>query len=350
MSARNKTIRAIDADGHIFENAADVRKYLPAPYRGRTTPLWPGDQPWDVNLGGDLVNDLGYKRDMSPSEQKRLWRDVMDEHDIESAVLFSTGCHRIQLVQDMPFQIAACTAANTLFGKEFTTSRLKPVGVLPMRDPQAAAKELERAVKEYGLVGFEVGPSGLPFALGNAFYDPIYKAAEKLGATIGIHGTRIAAHEFSGDKLGTFAEVHSYAFTAGILLHFTSMLCSGVTLRFPGLKIAFLEIGATWLPYYLDRLNEHWEKRGRVEMPLLKKAPIDVFRKSTIKVSIESCETLLPQTIEYVGAEHLVYATDVPHWDCEFPHNIRDIRATDRIDEKSKKKILYDNAKELFGL
>jgi hypothetical protein len=36
------------------------------------------------------------------------------------------------------------------------------------------------------------------------------------------------------------------------------------------LRFAFLEIGATWLPYYLDRLDEHWEKRAVIEMPLLK--------------------------------------------------------------------------------
>ena len=73
--------------------------------------------------------------------------------------------------------------------------------------------------------------------------------------------------------LATFSEVHSYAFRVGILLQFTSMVCQGLTLRFPKLKLAFLEIGATWLPYYLDRLDEHWQKRGEYEIPLLKKGP-----------------------------------------------------------------------------
>jgi hypothetical protein len=60
-------------------------------------------------------------------------------------------------------------------------------------------------------------------------------------------------------------------FPAGLLLQFTSMICQGVPLRFPNLKLAFLQIGATWLPYYLNRLDEHRERRAEYEMPLLRK-------------------------------------------------------------------------------
>ena len=101
-----------------------------------------------------------------------------------------------------------------------------------MRSPQAAAEELERAVKELGIIGFEILPPGLPVALGDCFYDPLYAAAEKYGAVLGIHGTRNWSREFGAEGLNTFAEVHAYAFTAGILLQFTSMICQGVPVRF----------------------------------------------------------------------------------------------------------------------
>ena len=96
-----------------------------------------------------------------------------------------------------------------------------------MRSPQAAAEELERAVKELGIIGFEILPPGLPVALGDSFYDPLYAAAEKCGAVLGIHGTRSWSREFGAEGLNTFAEVHAYAFTAGILLQFTSMISPG---------------------------------------------------------------------------------------------------------------------------
>src|ERR1041384_3445575 len=69
------------------------------------------------------------------------------------------------------------------------SNRVSCVGVLPLRDPKAAAEELRRGVTELGLRGFEILPMGLPMGLGRTFYDPVYAEAEKLGAVIGIHGS-----------------------------------------------------------------------------------------------------------------------------------------------------------------
>jgi predicted TIM-barrel fold metal-dependent hydrolase len=144
--------------------------------------------------------------------------------------------------------------------------------------------------------------------------------------------------------------VHAYAFPVGLLLQFTSVVCQGLPVRFPMLKLAFLEIGATWVPYYLDRLDEHWEKRAKHEMPLLKKKPSELVRESKIYFSLEAGETLLPEAIKYLGAEHFLYASDIPHWDNEFPGNLHALRNHPVLSESDKEKILYKNAKELFAL
>ena len=60
-------------------------------------------------------------------------------------------------------------ACNSHFAADFAEGRLEPIDVLPMRDPHAAADELERATGELGLVGFEIMPIGLPLALGDPF-------------------------------------------------------------------------------------------------------------------------------------------------------------------------------------
>jgi predicted TIM-barrel fold metal-dependent hydrolase len=219
-----------------------------------------------------------------------------------------------------------------------------------LRSPEAAAAELRRAVTELGLKGFEILPMGLPVALGSTFYDPVYAEAERLGAVIGIHGSRSNSHEIGASGLATFAEVHSYAFPAGLLLQFTSVVCQGLPVRFPKLKLAFLEIGATWLPYYLDRLDEHWEKRAKYEMPLLKKKPSDLVRESKMYFSLEAGETLLAEAVNYLGAEHFLYASDIPHWDNEFPGNLHALRNHPTLSQSAKEKILYKNAKELFAL
>ena len=89
--------------------------------------------------------------------------------------------------------------------------------------------------------------------------------------------------------------MHAGAFPVGLLLQLTSVVCRGLPVRFPKLKLAFLESRRTWVLYYLDRLDEHWEKRAKHEMPLLKKKPSELVRESKIYFSLEAGETLLPK-------------------------------------------------------
>lgn len=344
------TIWAIDADGHFLERKEDVSPYLEAPWQGRTE-LWPGDQPWAAEVEMNEPPPYDYVDGLSPEKQKAIWHQVLEDHDMEAAALFSTmGAGAVCTIQQPEYAIAAARACNTHFANEYMDDRLKPIGVLPMRDPQAAADEIERATGELGLVGYEVMPIGLPFGLGDPFYDPIYAKAEAHGAAICVHGTRMSAHEWGADKLRNFSEVHAYAFTAGVLMHFTSVVTQGIAVRFPKLKFAFLEIGCTWLPYYLDRLDEHYEKRGHLDMKLLDKRPSDSFRDSELTVSFEGKESMLAATVDFVGAEHLVYASDLPHWDGEFPENLEEIRAATDLSAAVKQQILHDNAKRLFAL
>jgi predicted TIM-barrel fold metal-dependent hydrolase len=343
-------LTAIDADGHILEHRADLLKYLEGPYKGRNTGTWPGCQPWDSSLGDTIGHPYDYFENLSAAEQVKLWHRIMDEHEIEQTIVFPTGSGNISKLQEPDFAIALTQATNNHFAADYAGPRIKPMGVLPMRDPQAAAEEIRRAAGKLKIVGFEVLTTGLPFGLGDPFYDPVYKAAEETGTAICVHGTRHWAHEFGAGILRTFSEVHSYAFPAGIFLHFVSILGNGVTVKFPKLRLAFMEIGATWLPYYLDRIDEHYEKRGHVDMPLLKEKPSAVFKQSNIKVSIEAGETLLAETIKMVGPQHFMYATDIPHWDCEFPESLRHLRETEILSGDVKQQILYGNAKELFRL
>jgi predicted TIM-barrel fold metal-dependent hydrolase len=85
-------------------------------------------------------------------------------------------------------------------------------------------------------------------------------------------------------------------------------------------------------------------------MPLLKDKPSELVRKSEVYFSIEPGESQLAQTIAYVGADHFLYASDIPHWDCEFPGNLQHLRCHAELSEEVKEKILYQNAKRLFDL
>ena len=74
------------------------------------------------------------------------------------------------------------------------------------------------------------------------------------------------------------------------------------------------------------------------------------MRQHPIFFSFEADETLLPETFRYVGENHFVYATDIPHWDCEFPENLRHTQARKDLSDETKNKVFYENVKALYGI
>jgi uncharacterized protein len=342
----------IDADGHILERQSDIRKYLGPPWNERKSDLWARDLPWDVELSGKLTGYPGYPKREGAAQQVEFWLDVMDQYDIEEAVLFPTGSGNITKLREKDFALAAIQACNDHFAGEYNarSNRLHAVGVLPLRWPDEAAKELRRAVTDLGLISFELLTLGLDNALGDPMYDPIYAEAERLDVPLSIHGNRNNSADIGAYTLNTFNEMHTYAFPVGLLLQFTSLMFQGVPVKFPKLRLAFLEAGCTWLPYWLDRMDEHWELRGEVEAPLLTKKPSDIVRESPIYFSVEASESFLPQVIDFVGDDHFVYASDIPHWDGEFPGNLNGIREHQGLSRETKEKVLYHNSRAFFGL
>jgi predicted TIM-barrel fold metal-dependent hydrolase len=203
-------------------------------------------------------------------------------------------------------------------------------------------------VTELGIIAFELVSAGLPYPLGDPFYDPVWAEAERLGAAMCIHGARTQAHEVGGGQLRTFGEVHCYAFFASLMLQFTSIVFGAVPVRFPNVRLAFLEVGATWLPYYLDRMDEHWEKRAQIETPMLTLKPSEIVREGNFWFSLESGESLLAKAVDYVGDQHFLYASDVPHWDNEFPKNLEHLWSATDLSLETKERILHKNARALF--
>jgi len=129
----------------------------------------------------------------------------------------------------------------------------------------------------------------------------------------------------------------------------TSMIFEGVPEKFPRLRVAFLEAGCGWAPYWMERMDDEYAKR-RSEAPALKKRPSEYVRSGTIYFSCEADEWLLPQALERVGENQIVYASDFPHWDNSYPGSLDEIKNRGDIGEAQKQKILGGNARRLYGL
>jgi hypothetical protein len=275
----------------------------------------------------------------------------MDKGGVETAVLYPTLGLFMSFLKDRQWAVALCRAYNTFLHEEFVTAspRLKAVALLPVQDPEACATELRRAVRELGLSGAMLSADG-SHLLGDARFVPLYEEADRLGVMLGIHASGSSLGGAGVDMFPRFIQAHTCSHPFGQMRQITSIVFEGIPERFPALRIAFLEAGCGWAPYWMERMDEEFAKRGRAEAPALKKKPSEYVRGGNIYFSCEADEWLMPQALALVGEDQIVYASDFPHWDNSYPGSIDEIRNRADISDEQKRKILADNCRRLYGL
>src|SRR5262245_5058205 len=127
------------------------------------------------------------------------------------------------------------------------------------------------------------------------------------------------------------------------------LVMGGVLERHPRLKVAFLESGAGWLPYWLHRMDEHWETWRRVLPDLPQKPSAYVLRQCTI--STEPGEEMIDAVVAHVGEDNVVWASDYPHPDATFPGAVtKTLDAMRTLSPRVRAKVLAENAARLYGL
>jgi uncharacterized protein len=332
----------IDADGHVTETQDQIAKYLDEPYRRRPTSqfFFPWDG-WDRRMLGTL-GEYAATAD--------AWLKALDRGGMEMAVLYPTLGLFMSFLRDRQWAVALCRAYNTFMHEEFTrkSTRLKAVALLPLQDPEAAALELRRAVRELGCVGAMLAADGA-HVLGDARFTPIYEEAARLDTMLGVHAS--GSHLGGGglELFPAFIQTHTCSHAFGQMRQLTSIVLEGIPERFPKLRIAFLEAGCGWAPYWIERMDEEYSKRAS-EAPALKKKPSDYVRSGRIYFSCEADECLLPQAMTLIGDGQIVYASDYPHWDGSYPHSLGELRGREDLSEAQKHKVLADNARRLYNL
>ena len=337
-----KDLEVIDADGHITEEEGQLKEYMEPPYRNRGAVLYPRDN-WDRSLGGTLG---------TRARDAKSWLGAMDEGGLSKAVLFPTEGLGIGWIREPDFAVALCKAWNDFVSEEFqkVSPRLKGIALVPMQDIPEAVKELRRAITELKLVGAMLPAVGLRKPLGHEDYWPLYAEAEKLDCMVGVHATVRGPHYFAADLFDQFIEVHTLSHSFAQMLQMTSIILRGVMESFPRLRVAFMEAGCSWVPYWMGRMDEEWEKRGKAEAPLCKKKPSEYVKSGRVYLHAEDYEPLVGATAQVLGHQVLYYASDWPHWDTEFPENIHHLAAREDLSPEARKWLLADTAKQLYKL
>jgi predicted TIM-barrel fold metal-dependent hydrolase len=267
------------------------------------------------------------------------------------SVLFPTLGLSMPFLHDPEWAVATCRAYNTMLHEEITgqSPRLKGVALLPLQDVTAAVAELRRTVTRYGFVGAMLAADG-HYLLGHARFDPLYEAAQELGVPVCVHAAGSDMSHAGTEPFPKFIQAHTVSHAFGQMRQITSMIFEGVPARFPRLRIAYLEAGVGWVPYFVQRMDEEFEKRGRVEAPRLPQRPSEYVKGGNIYFSCEAEEVLLRPALDYVGARQVLYASDFPHWDHSYPHSLKELSERQDVTEAEKREIFSANPRRLYSM
>ncbi len=124
------------------------------------------------------------------------------------------------------------------------------------------------------------------------YYDPIFAELQELHLPIIFHETRNGSlgHERFHDN---FFFSHMVGRVLETMVCCMTIVCGGVLERFPNLQIVLLETGASQMPWWVGRMDEHFEKLPYL-VPWLKMKPSEYFRRQV-----------------YVGCEPHVRGADI---------------------------------------
>lgn len=361
----------IDADAHSNEPRDLFDRYLEKDFRDR------GPKVVDVNgilywmVEGKLlprpVGNWGHgtasgylfqrgKPDMALSSpglddvQGRL-KDL-DKEGIDVQVVYPNIMALASYLEDGDLAAAMCRAYNNYVAEksiEFK-GRVKAIAAVPLQKPEEAAKELRRAIKELDLVGTVIPGIVRDKNLDDPCFDAFFREANSLGTAVGVHWIT-GCYDSPGQE--RFKDPYFYIHTVGmpfnLMIGIMTLIGGGVMERYPRIKFAFLEIGAGWLPYWMWRMDDHYS-RPMHRPPGLPRKPSDYVRSESCYVSCEPDEEGLAHTAETIGEEKIVFASDYPHGDCDFPFSVTKFRRRTDISEELKEKILWKNPARLYGL
>ena len=305
---------------------------------------------WDHELAAQSKGSEGVR---SQEHLKRLYDlselrlKEMDEAGIDIQVL-SHGAPSTQkldasiavdLTQRVNDRLAAAIARHP--------TRFAGFAALPTANPEAAARELERCVKDLGFVGAMI--CGLTNGM---FHDDerfwcIYERAEALGVPIYFHPSfpdadvsRVYYDKYAKD----FPQVvrAAWGYTVETATQAIRLILSRVFEKHPGLKVVLGHMGET-LPYQLWRIDQALKRPGHDVMHFR-----DHFtRNFYITCSGHFSTTALVCAMMEMSMDHIMFSVDYP-----FVANkpAIDWLETLQLSETDMRKFLSGNARQLLKI
>jgi predicted TIM-barrel fold metal-dependent hydrolase len=300
-----------------------------------------GSHVWD-KLGPRLV-DI---QDMRLAE--------MDKHGVAMMIL-SLNAPAVQAIHDVKRAVAVAKEANDVLAAEIgkRPDRFAGFAALPMQDPDAAATELTRCVKEFGFVGALVnGFSQIGTPDNATYYDlpqyrSFWRAVEELDVPFYLHPRNPLPNTTQSYEGHNWLLGPNWAFHAETAVHALRLIGSGLFDECPKLKIVLGHTGEG-IPIYLWRIDGRNGWMGAPHNYPAKHGVGHYFRKHFYLTTSGNYSTpALANAITEMGADRVMFSID---WPFEAVDEAAQWFDKAEISEADRKKVGRDNAVNLFKL
>jgi len=219
-------------------------------------------------------------------------------------------------------------------------TRFMGIATLPMQDPKLAADELTRAMNKLGLRGAMFASNILGKNLDDPSFEPLWAAAEELGAFMFIHPNNVAGAE----RLKSYYLVNLIGNPLDTTIAAACLVFGGVMDRHPRLKVCLAHAGG-FMPYQAGRWIHGWRVRPepKKNIPQEPATIVGRFLYDTIAHSDESLAFL----IERAGAARVMLGSDYPY-DMAMMDCVAHVRGL-KISDTDKAAILGNRAEALLS-
>jgi len=331
--------RAIDIHTHVeFAGTLDIlkKRYTEEQIFERFVVSATGRRSAELNRG--IVAGI---RDALRDPQKKI--GDMDEAGIGFSVLSSTPfAFFYEVEDDLAVELARFQNDKLAEMVKKFPDRFAAMATLPLQVPEEALKELNRAAKELGVRGVEIGSHIAKRELDDEAFFPVYEALQDLDMPIFIHPHHVAGL----DRLLEYYLNNLIGNPLDTTIAAANLIFGGVLEKYSRLKIILAHAGGQF-PYIIGR----WEHGYKVRPECKDKVhqPPMAFFKNFYYDIITHNPDALRYLISLAGSDHVLLGTDYPY-DMGDLNPVQTIAKLKEIKVKDRQRILRENAIALFGL
>jgi aminocarboxymuconate-semialdehyde decarboxylase len=245
--------------------------------------------------------------------------------------------------QDPAMTVATSILQNDQIAKlvKAHPDRFTGIATLPMQAPERAAEELTRAVRQLGMRGAMIGSNIAGKNLDDPSFEPVWAAAEELGAFMIIHPANVAGV----DRLRSYYLQNLIGNPLDTTIAAACLVFGGVMERHPKLNVLLVH-GGGFVPYQAGRWAHGWHVRPEPKVNI-KQSPepwINRFYYDTILHAKPQLEFLVASA----GPTRVLMGSDYPY-DMGTGECVRQVDAL-WIDDTEKAAILNGNVVKLLGV